>query len=170
MVNWVKVIMNAQNNATNLVTKATGCGCQQGAWFLTWVRDNNVHTCMHTGSETHPATYPVVCREVFAVHKTPRLRMCGVQWRQQHSLIHSLMVCFDIKHKERFLSWWEHFFTGHCDPWSSDHYSVWQRRAPLNKRQGGTSQKNSGLTPRWLAHTRSFNTSQRILMLGTTLQ
>jgi hypothetical protein len=90
MVNWVKVIMNAQNNATNLVTKVTGCGCQQGAWFLTWVRDNNVHTCTHTGSETHLATYPVVCREVSAVHKTPRLRMCGVQWRQQHSLIHSL--------------------------------------------------------------------------------
>jgi len=39
------------------------------------------------------------------------------------------------------------FLTGHHDPWSSDHYSVRQRRSPLNQRQVGTSRKNNGLTP-----------------------
>lgn len=60
-----------------------------GSLIFDMGKDTTVHSCMHTGSEAHPATYPVVC-QVSAVHKMLRFRMCGVQWWQQYSLIHSL--------------------------------------------------------------------------------
>jgi hypothetical protein len=63
----------------------------------------NVHSCIHTGSEAHPATYPRV-RQVYAIHRTLRLRTCGVQrWHRQHSLAHSV-VWYETQGKISFLT------------------------------------------------------------------
>ena len=109
--------MNAQNKTTNLATKAIGWGCQQGDWFLTWVR-----TLLLTAAFTFALRHVQPHTQLRARRSLPFIKCWGYECvefdddNNTHSFTHSHTVRFDIKHKERFLSWWEHFLLDTMTP------------------------------------------------------